>query len=249
MPRPELHAWQAAYNCLDFLERNNTPGSIYALLVTSEEARYIAWTLATLTPFEQLPDDPPLRSGRPAPPLLTQAAREGFKAPNKLCSIITAAHAHRLAILKLKDLVKTQGNGVRERDRFGMAIREWDTRGGGGNWRLQVLYALLVDVAERVGGQAVVCGERPESQEMEDVLREWQAFLDHLIDLDVMDAPSIKRLVDGNMLTKALGVRPGRWMGAALDVALAWQLRNPGVTNPSGAIEEVIKKRDELGIN
>jgi hypothetical protein len=64
-----------------------------------------------------------------------------------------------------------------------------------------------------------------------------------------MDAPSIKRLVDGKILTQALGVKPGKWMGAALDVALAWQLRNPGVEDSGGAIEEVRRRRDELGIS
>jgi hypothetical protein len=45
-----------------------------------------------------------------------------------------------------------------------------------------------------------------------------------------------------------LGVKPGKWTGAALDVALAWQLRNPGVEDPAGAIEEVRRRKEELGI-
>ncbi|KAL2267730.1 hypothetical protein VTJ83DRAFT_5007 [Remersonia thermophila] len=236
MPRPSTSAWHVAYECLHRLEQTKTPGSIYDLLVTCEEARYYAWSMATLTPFEQLPDDVPLRSGKPAPPLATQAARGGFKATNRMCDVITAAHSNRRAILELRDVVRERREGVDARDRFGMAIRDWDARGC--MWRLQVLYAILADVAERV----------PSGAEAEPVLAEWQAFLDHLVDLDVMNAPSLKRLVDGNMLTKALGVRGGVWTKAALDVTLAWQLRNPGVEDPAGAIEEVRKRRDELGI-
>ncbi len=129
---------------------------------------------------------------------------------------------------------------MNERGHFGMTIRDWDARGG--NWRLQVLFAILVDVADRVATSK-------DGSTRESVLAEWQLFLDHLIELDVMDAPTIKRLVDGKLLSKELGVRPGRWMGAALDVALVWQLRNPGVTDPEGAVGEVRKRRDELGIH
>lgn len=76
----------------------------------------------------------------------------------------------------------------------------------------------------------------------------WKSFLDHLADLDVMDAPSLRRLVDGRMLAKELGVRPGKWMGQALDVCVAWQLRHPDETDPTGAIDEVRRRAGELGI-
>ncbi|KAL2023968.1 hypothetical protein VTK56DRAFT_203 [Thermocarpiscus australiensis] len=248
MPRPDTTSWNAAYECLDFLEANKTPGSIYDLLVTGDEARYYAWSLATLTPWEQLPDDPPLMSGKPALPLPTQAAREGFKAPNKLCDVITAAHRHLPVILELRDVVRDKTEGLHERDRFGMAIRDWDSRGG--SWRLQVLYAVLVDAANRAGAGSTAknATDSAGSSGREEVLAEWQQFLDHLVEMGVMNAPSIKRLVDGKLLASELGVKPGKWMGAALDVALAWQLRNPGVTDPAGAVEEVRKRREELGI-
>lgn len=74
------------------------------------------------------------------------------------------------------------------------------------------------------------------------------AFLDHLAKLDVYDAPSLKRLLDGRQLAQALGTKPGKWTGQALDICVAWQLRHPGETDPAGAIEEVRKRREELGI-
>lgn len=63
-----------------------------------------------------------------------------------------------------------------------------------------------------------------------------------------MDAPSMKRIIDGTQLAKALNVKPGKWMTGALEICVAWQLRHPDVTDPSGAVEEVNKKRKELGI-
>lgn len=47
--------------------------------------------------------------------------------------------------------------------------------------------------------------------------------------------------MNGTELAKALEVKPGPWMKDALDVVLAWQLRNPSVTDPAAAIEEVKK--------
>ena len=84
--------------------------------------------------------------------------------------------------------------------------------------------------------------------EQEELIASWVAFLDHLTKLDVCDAPSLKRLLDGRQLAKALGTKPGKWTGQALDICVAWQLRHPSETDPAGAIEEVRKRRDELGI-
>lgn len=63
-----------------------------------------------------------------------------------------------------------------------------------------------------------------------------------------MEAPSIKRIIQGGELATALGVKPGRWMSAALDICVAWQLRNPDAKDPSGAIEEVKACSKKLGI-
>jgi hypothetical protein len=79
-------------------------------------------------------------------------------------------------------------------------------------------------------------------------LADWQSFIQHIYKLDVADAHTIRRLVDGHNLANALGVRQGKWMGKALDICLAWQLRHPGETDASGAIEEVRRNRTDLGI-
>lgn len=82
----------------------------------------------------------------------------------------------------------------------------------------------------------------------DDFIAGWQRFLDHLQDLDVMEAPSLQRIIDGTALANGLGVRPGKWMRQALDVCVAWQLRHPGVADPAGAVEEVRRRREELNI-
>lgn len=79
-------------------------------------------------------------------------------------------------------------------------------------------------------------------------LQQWQKFLDHIIDMDLLEAATCKRIIDGKQLSKELKAKPGIWMAAALDLVMAWQFRNPTETDPRGAIEEVLRKREELKI-
>ncbi|KAI1848189.1 hypothetical protein JX266_005902 [Neoarthrinium moseri] len=239
MPQPEISKLLVSYECLEFLRQTKTPGSVHDVLVRSDEASYFSWVLAALTPWADVPDLSPTGKGKPLPPSATLAAREGIKAPNKLCDVITASHKHREEILSLKTAVCEKATYINERDRFGMAIRQWDARGG--HWRLQVLSALLVDAHK-------VLGVKHDHAADTSFIAGWQLFLDHLQELDVMEAPTLKRIIDGTQLAKALGVKPGRWMAQALDVCVAWQLRNPDATDPAGAVEEVRSKKEELNI-
>lgn len=77
---------------------------------------------------------------------------------------------------------------------------------------------------------------------------QWQCVFDHLTALDLLDAATCQRMVDGRMLAKALGVKPGQWMATALDVCMEWQFNNPEATEIEDAIEEVRSRSAELGI-
>lgn len=238
---------------------DKAPGSIYHVLVRTPDETYFAWSLASLAPWTHTVDPQPAASSRAALPLATIVAREGAKAPNKLCDVITGAHRNREAITQLKDDV-VAGAAVREqRDTIGMMIRRWDDRDS--HWRVQVLNAILVDAMDSVDSMDKSGGEQNVSYthtslqtltrtpaEYPAVVAGWQQLLDHLADMDLMEAPSIKRLVDGKMLAKELGVKPGPWMGQALDVCLEWQLRNPDATDGGLAIDLVRQKAEELRI-
>jgi hypothetical protein len=139
-----------------------------------------------------------------------------------------------------------------------MAIRNWDAKGG--YWRLQVLFGLLAEAMQRWSVEATSSSQycttcllpTPHSNTFaaanDEFLGEWQLFLDYLQELDVINAPSLKRIIDGTQLAKALGVKPGKWMAKAMEVCVAWQLRHPNVTDPAGAVEEVSSRREELEI-
>lgn len=253
---PLLDTWFVAYECLDELTRNRTPGSIFDLLVRTEDAAYVAWNLVALCPWIPIEAAPDPKRKPNALPLVAVIAREGFRSPNKLTDVIAASHKHREEIMKLKNDVNEAAPHIHERDRVGMAIRRWDAQGG--SWKLQVLSALLVEAAEKLPNWQQPDVEPKEAKEkaatsslqkQTEFLQGWQDFLDHLIELDVFDVPSMKRLLDGRALAAALGVKPGVWTGRALDICTAWQLRNPGKTDPAGAVEEVRQRAGELGIS
>lgn len=112
-----------------------------------DEAPYYAWTLSALVPWENVDEPVRIRKGKQLPHFISMAAREGIKAPNKLCDLVTAAHRNKTDILALKTAVIQKAAYINERDRFGMAIRQWDAKGG--YWRLQVLFSLLVEAMQR----------------------------------------------------------------------------------------------------
>ncbi|EHA55473.1 hypothetical protein MCOR27_006708 [Pyricularia oryzae] len=238
LPSPDLSRWSTAYECMNHLTTNTTPGSIYHVLVRTEEEAYFCWILTAILPWEVLELPEEKIKGSQTLPIATLAAREGIRASNKLCDIVTATHRNRKEIQMLKKAVCDNEPYVKERDRMGMAVRRWDTRVG--NWRPQVLAAALAEV--------MTCAEPGSVKSRDEVLSGWQKFLDHLEELDVLDAPALKKIIDGKTLSKALGVKPGPWMTSALDVCVAWQLRNPGVTDTTEAVEEVRQRAKELGI-
>ncbi|TGJ85968.1 hypothetical protein E0Z10_g2819 [Xylaria hypoxylon] len=240
MPLPNISRWNNGYEFFGYLLRSQAPGSVSNVLIQSDEASYYGWMLCALAPWEYVDEPIHTGQGKSPPPFITLAGREGIKAPNKLCDLVTAAHKNRADIMALKTSVVQKAAHINERDRFGMAIRQWDAKGG--HWRLQVLFSLLVEAMQRWEVRTT------SSQNNDDFLGEWQLFLDHLHELDLLDAPSMKRIIDGTQLAKALSVKPGKWMTGALEVCVAWQFRHPGVTDPAGAVEEVNKRRKELKI-
>ncbi|ODA77137.1 hypothetical protein RJ55_07656 [Drechmeria coniospora] len=263
---PEITRWHHAYECLDYLLRNDNPESVGSRLVRSSDSLYLAWSLAAVSPWMTV-DDPPnhSRKANSLPPVAI-VAREGFKAPNKLTDVMAASHRHRKEILELKRVVCSKGPTMNRRDIFGMAIRRWEAHGG--HWTLQVLSALLVEAMDQVEprddrgfhidtsgpGCGAFCSSADRLDRNEDPSREsretfivgWESFVNHLVEIDVYDAPAIQRLVDGRSLAKALSTKPGRWTGKGLEICMEWQLRNPLVTDPQGAIDEVRKRWIEL---
>lgn len=66
--------------------------------------------------------------------------------------------------------------------------------------------------------------------------------------MDVVDAASIKPLVEGHSLARSLNMKPGRWMSKALEACLAWQFDHPEITNADDIIQVIKSRREELDI-
>jgi tRNA nucleotidyltransferase (CCA-adding enzyme) len=144
IPEPPTHHWRSAYDCLEILQLNDSPGSIYKLLVRTEDAAELAWIVAALCPWAEVATPNSTKvGGKPSLPYATLVAREGIKATNRTCDVVTAAFRHREEISSFKKAVIDQEPWIYERDKLGMAIRRWDAAGG--HWKVQVVLAILVE--------------------------------------------------------------------------------------------------------
>ncbi|KAK5105782.1 hypothetical protein LTR62_002162 [Meristemomyces frigidus] len=251
--RPDTDGWRVMIDTLkEMLDKGET---LAELLMRDDEERYMAWQLSAVVPYRDAPLPEVPTNGRRAPPMVVErVVREGIKGTNKVTDIIVAAVRNQEDISTLVDRAYERkrrpdkvvsGEDASSRDILGMAIRRW-----GPSWRSQVMYSCLVEVVEN---QDSVDGKpnNPVTQDYNIDLplvigRKYTAFTEHLQTIDLLSVTTLKPLLDGKALAKTLNTPPGPWMKEALDVVMAWQLRHPGVTDPSEAIEEVKRKRGEL---
>ncbi|KAF2031556.1 poly A polymerase C-terminal region-like protein [Setomelanomma holmii] len=229
---PDTQLFKPAY---DFVESiisgdSKTSGVIAETLLRDADERYLAWICATLIPWADAPTVPHSKPTQRPFQTAYLVAREGFKAPNKVCDVVAASVGNSEEIrttvaqcakgLRRPDTINPTGDST-ARDTLGMSLRRW-----GSTWRIQILFNLIYET---------VLGRVSEDE----ILRSYAAFLTHITDLNLLDVDTFKPLLKGTDLAKALGTKPGPWMKDALDVAMAWQLRNPDFADSAAAIEAV----------
>jgi tRNA nucleotidyltransferase (CCA-adding enzyme) len=252
---PETEYFSTAYKLVNSLIREkdfSIPTIISQTLAPGAEEQYLAWVCATVMPWADAPTVPhqkPLQR-----PYYTAylVAREGFKAPNKVSEVIAAAHSNGEEIRSIIERCSNQlrrsnstrdGDDVTSRDALGMAVRRW-----GSTWRTQVLFNFIYEVVlgsvsrER---KSISSSTLAFAYNNAGLFGSYSTFLSQLTKYDLLEAYTFKPLVTGTELAKALNTKPGPWMKDALDVVMAWQLRNPGVTDPADAIEAVKASKSE----
>jgi tRNA nucleotidyltransferase (CCA-adding enzyme) len=69
--------------------------------------------------------------------------------------------------------------------------------------------------------------------------------LSYISDLELLNAYTVKPVVDGNRLLKEIGRKPGPWLTDAVKALLRWQFRNPKVSDPAEGIKEVVDQFKE----
>lgn len=232
--------------------------AISSVLIQNSDDKYLMWLVAAVTPLSDAPAiEPSKPSTKPPIPYAGCVAREGIKATNKVVDILTAAMRNSDDVRTLKDkfISRTrqpskviEGDDATARDTLGMAIRRW-----GASWRIQVGFALLYEVMATPNSRMSMCSIIPFRKKAissdffpQGILADYAQLLNRISELGLLDAYSIKPLVDGKALAKALETQPGPWMKTALDIVMAWQLRNPDKTDAEEAIEEIRSRKGEL---
>lgn len=228
---PDTTNWKEAYDAREKISKSD--GSLHKILIRDAEEEFMSWVVAALVPWMDAPEPPPAKNGKRAPPMAANVAREGLKAPNKITDLLTLCLWNREEIADLKDLKTTA------RDILGMAIRKW-----GATWRLQVLASMLFDIFQQPDHKDSTTISRSSRLftkliSIPGIIDQYSRFVTTLKDLDLFDTHTIKPLIDGKTLSAALSTKPGPWMGPALDILVAWQLRHPDIADPTAAIEEI----------
>ena len=217
--------------------------TIARILLRDSDDVFLAWTLVCYTPWARVTSQPTKPSLKRLPAPATMAAREGIKADNKICKIVDDAALELIEIIGIKrsvcEEVQLQSSPSKRKYSMtsrvfqGQAIRSW-----GSHWRSNVMYALLVEIAEA----ETIKGRH-------DVFEGYSIWLSTLESLNLLDVDRLKPIVNGRQISTALGgAQSGPWMKKALDMTMAWQLRNPDQQDPAGALAEVVEKKNELGI-
>jgi tRNA nucleotidyltransferase (CCA-adding enzyme) len=147
---PDTAYFATAYTFVESLIQKTSqdvPAVIPETLLRNSEERYLAWICTTLMPWVDSPTVPnpkPLQRPFYAAYLV---AREGIKAPNKICDVIAASLKDGDEIRQFVEQCyssskrRTAANSeiaATTRDGCGMAIRRW-----GPTWRSQVLFSML----------------------------------------------------------------------------------------------------------
>jgi len=255
---PDEENWKVVINQLGGFLRGDRPDA--GVMIKDHEEKFLAWILACMVPYRDAPQAEPAEVGRKMPPpVATNVAREGIKATNKVCELVTASVRNREEITTLvnkqserrrRSKQTVQGEDPFARDVLGMAIRRW-----GATWRSQTVFSMLCEIADEPGAadsKFYLLGLVFDTySNISAIIRNYESFITTIQDLDLLEIYAAKPLIDGKALAKALRTPPGIWMKAALDVVMAWQLRNPGNTSAEGAIEEVknSKMHGELTAN
>lgn len=148
---PETTYFGVAYDFVDRVIRNDNQDInpvIPETLLRNSEEQYLAWICGTVMPWA---DAPPIPHSKPSQRPFHAAylvAREGFKAPNKVCDVISASLNNGEEIRTLvsrcyKALRQSSSANSSDtaRDALGMAIRRW-----GSTWRTQVFFSLVYEI-------------------------------------------------------------------------------------------------------
>ena len=259
--------WYRAYDFLIAIvgchTQSKDPGKSFEglgrLLLRDSEDLYHAWLLCAFVPWARRPAPSSERRASKRPRSLAGfSAREGIKVENNVLSIVEDAVQYLQEIIEMREqwALDTQSRTTRteeeikaaDRPIYGKAIRRWGTY-----WRSYVMYAMLVQISESERRGKLECYV-PNLPVLTYLLEDcptiadgYRAWLLALESQSLLEVYSLKPLINGHELCKALGEKPGPWMKLALETIVEWQLGKPDESDPKEAIEEVRRRKGDFG--
>ncbi|KAK6363519.1 CCA tRNA nucleotidyltransferase, mitochondrial [Orbilia blumenaviensis] len=193
-------------------------------LASTERDRYLMWLFAATLPWSRVivavGDKKKIRIAAGV-----AAARDGLKLSNKdTDSLDKMVKSYRQVKATISNF------GALSRSILGKYIRLL-----GAEWRVYILASLLIEMVE---ARSSLEHEEFGSQQDLELIARYESFLDRIYSEDLGEAWDLKYLLTGNELKDAMGKKPGKWMAAALEQVMEWQLDNPQATKEE-ALENI----------
>ncbi|KLJ09111.1 hypothetical protein EMPG_15473 [Blastomyces silverae] len=238
----DTSSWERGYNALTLLlseSTGNLAGSqktreyVRKTLIRDENERYFAWFLTALAPWATVGSPVSPKPSKPTVPRATTVARDSLRVDNKAASIISAASKNYQTVWDIKSsFLKNEiaDTPSEARVKMGQFIRTLSH-----DWRLCFVLAMLLEVMR--------------GQEADHVFHNYEMLLSYIESTNLLDVCSLRPPINGRDIMNALGVKTGPWMSKAMDMVIEWQLRNPDESSKEAAISEVLRRKDELGLN
>ncbi|KAL2864486.1 tRNA adenylyltransferase [Aspergillus lucknowensis] len=231
----ETSSWSLAYNALHRLfspDESDAIQRVRASLVLGPLEKYLAWMIAALAPWSVVPSRVQAKSAKRLPPRVTEVARDSLRADNRTAAVLGQAASHWRSIIDAKTALtegRMQGTPATIRQQVGLHIRSWSK-----DWRLCAILSLLLEIMQ--GGDFV------------QVVQTYDEFLSYIVQQNLAGVCELKPVVSGQDVMQALGVKSGPWLSKALEYAIEWQLLHPGNQSKQDILEELNRRRAELGV-
>ncbi|ENH62962.1 CCA tRNA nucleotidyltransferase, mitochondrial [Fusarium oxysporum f. sp. cubense race 1] len=214
---------------LDLVNLAQDPARDFWALMESEKQKDMLWAMVVYAPLA----GPDTKGHK----LAVDEAINALKGTRQLYKLIESSLGNLESIRSTMELVigSTPSRGT-----IGMMIRKW-----GVFWGLQVLFSAL--------GEIVYLKPRPESPapsqgEIDKVLQRHEALLSFAQKQRLNSVSSIRPILDGNAIKKALGVKQGgKLLARAIEVLLEWQLDHKEA-DEAAAEAWLLSQRDKLGL-
>lgn len=257
----DTSTWSLAYNFLEKLLHTQSGESedvkaaverIRRTLIRDSNEAFSAWIVATFAPWSTVPARETKNAKAKQPSArAAEVARDSLRSDNKTINLLNDAVGSFRNIIDVKSSLLENnigGTSAEIRQKIGLHIRSWKK-----DWRLCVLLAMFYEIMNgRDSLQGKSCSFASLGQAANTpllaVIQTYDAFLSYITKNGLEGACEMRTIVSGGEIIRALGAKPGPWMGEAMDQVIKWQLLHPEITEKKKALQEVIEKKAELGL-